>query len=86
MLSEIWGAGDQARFHKIFVDMAEEITLGHDSGTDAHFHKWVELGLSRIDPDLPYRIGGSGITQVGDAIDKAFLDSRRCFLKVLWRF
>ena len=65
---------DQARFHKIFVDMAEEITLGHDSGTDAHFHKWVELGLSRIDHDLPYRIGGSGITHVGDAIDKAFLD------------
>ena len=71
-LDALRGLGESlewVKFHEIFGDLADEITAGHDGGTDAHFHKWVELGLSLIDPDLPHRLGGSGITHVGDAID-----------------
>ena len=65
---------DRVKFHEIFGDLADEITAGHDDGTDSHFQQWIRLGLSRIDRDLPERIGDSGVADVASAIDKAFLD------------
>ena len=76
-LDALRGLGESlewVKFHETFGDLAEEITAGHDAGTDSHFHKWIYLGLSRIDRDLPERIGDSGVADVASAIDKAFLD------------
>lgn len=58
-----------------FNALTDDITAGHDNGFDKHFGEWIHLGLSRIDPELPDRIGLTGLVEVGNAIDKAFIDS-----------
>ena len=74
-LKRIGEAVDHTEFFDAFVDISEEITTGHDDGLDKHYGEWVHIGLSRIDSALPNRIGLVGLTEVGAAIDRAFLDS-----------
>ena len=74
-LAEMGESVDRAEFYRVFVDLSEDITAGHDDEKDSHFGEWIRLGLSRIDKELPDRIGVFGITEVGAAIDKSFIDS-----------
>ena len=74
-LAGIGESVDRADFFKVFVDLSDDITAGHDDETDSHFGEWIRLGLSRIDSGLPDRIGVFGIATVGAAIDKSFIDS-----------
>lgn len=74
-LAEMGESVDRADFYKVFVDISNEITTAHDNETDLHFGQWIRLGLSRIDSELPSRIGIFGISTVGSAIDKSFIDS-----------
>ena len=74
-LAEMGESVDRADFHKVFVDLSDDITAGHDDETDSNFGEWIKLGLSRIDSGLPDRIGIFGVTEVGAAIDKSFIDS-----------
>jgi HAD superfamily hydrolase (TIGR01509 family) len=74
-LAEMGKSVDRTDFHKVFVDLSDDITAGHDDEQDSHFGEWIRLGLSRIDIELPDRIGVFGITTVGAAIDKSFIDS-----------
>jgi FMN phosphatase YigB (HAD superfamily) len=66
---------DPDLFHTTFVEVSDEMTRGHEDGLDSHFGEWIHLGLSRIDAGLPDRIGLVGVSEVGAAIDKAFLDT-----------
>lgn len=54
--------------------LSAEITAGHDEGRDSHFGQWINLGLSRIDPELPGRIGITGLAAVGSAFDRAYIE------------
>ena len=74
-LAEMGESVDRAEFYKVFVDLSDDITAGHDDEKDLHFGEWISLGLSRIDSGLPDRIGIFGVAAVGAAIDKSFIDS-----------
>ena len=74
-LAELGESVDRALFHRIFVDLSDDITAGHDEESDSHYGEWIRLGLSRIDNKLPDRIGVFGITAVGEAVDKSFIAS-----------
>jgi HAD superfamily hydrolase (TIGR01509 family) len=74
-LTEMGESIDRAEFYRVFVDISDEITAGHDDENDSHYGEWIRLGLSRIDSGLPDRIGIFGVTEVGAAIDRSFIDS-----------
>ncbi|MEE8045247.1 MAG: HAD family hydrolase [Dehalococcoidia bacterium] len=74
-LKRIGESVEKPVFYDTFNALSDDITAGHDDGVDKHFGEWIHLGLSRIDPELPERIGLIGLVKVGNAIDKAFIDS-----------
>ena len=43
-LAEIGESVDRADFFKVFVDLSDDITAGHDDETDSHFDEWIRLG------------------------------------------
>lgn len=74
-LAEMGESIDRAKFHRVFVELSDDITAGHDDEKDLHFGQWIRLGLERLDGGLPDRIGIFGVTEVGAAVDKSFFDS-----------
>jgi FMN phosphatase YigB (HAD superfamily) len=65
---------DRGEIFRVFVELSDEMTAGHNDGLDRHFGEWVNLGLARIDSELPGRIGIVGLAEVGAAIDRSFID------------
>lgn len=66
---------DQEAVSEAFLDLAGQITAGHDRGVDSHFDVWIERWMKRFDPGLADRIGSAGLKAVGRAIDRAFVES-----------
>jgi putative hydrolase of the HAD superfamily len=73
-LATVGESVEKSSFYEVFNSLSEDITAGHDDGLDKDFGEWVHTGLSRIDPELPDRIGMEGVIEVGNAIDRAFID------------
>jgi FMN phosphatase YigB (HAD superfamily) len=76
-LDELKSMGEKADpdvLYRLINDVSDEITAGHDLGHDSHYGEWMHLILSRLDADMPARIGEVGIAYVGGAIDRAFLE------------
>ncbi len=74
-LADLGEQVDRTEFFNVFVQLSNDITAGHDESQDSHYGEWIRLGLSRIDEELPNRIGITGLAEVGAAIDRSFIDS-----------
>lgn len=73
-LKRVGESVETSLFYDVFNALSEDITAGHDNGLDKHFGEWIKIGLKRIDPELPDRLGMVGIVGVGSAVDRAFID------------
>jgi HAD superfamily hydrolase (TIGR01509 family) len=75
VLAEMGVSVDQEAVGKAFLELAGEITAGHDRGLDSRFDVWIERWMKRFDPGLVDRVGSAGLKAVGRAIDRAFVES-----------
>ena len=74
-LSQLGYSVSRATIDRQLRELSDEITSGHDRGLDRRYEDWIRLLVERIDPELPDRIGATGMETFGAVIDQSFIES-----------
>lgn len=65
---------DRAAVDQLFMDFSDEITAGHDHGTDAQYDDWILKIFERMSPGVESRVGTAEIIRIGRVIDRTFIE------------
>lgn len=71
---------DEKKLTSATRDLSRMITADHDLGIDMQFMDRITQLLSMVDESLPGNLGPQGVSEVGVAIDKAFIERPPSFL------
>jgi FMN phosphatase YigB (HAD superfamily) len=60
---------------RLFHELSDEITAGHDQGLDFEYDEWILKLFERMSPGVEGRVGTDEVLRVGRVIDRTFIDA-----------
>jgi HAD superfamily hydrolase (TIGR01549 family) len=80
VLAEYGFLVDPAALLEASRTISELVTADHDLGIDLEFSHRVRQLLALVDPELPDHLSDEAVSEIANAVDRAFLDTPPAFL------